>query len=88
MAPGVGHCSGGDGPDTFDVVAPLVKWVEEGIPPSRIEASLVRERTVVRSRPLCAYPNVAVWDGRGDTNTASSFSCADHSTSSEQTAER
>ena len=35
MAPGVGHCSGGDGPDTFHTVAPLVKWVEEGIPPPR-----------------------------------------------------
>lgn len=71
MAPGVGHCSGGDGPDRSHTVAPLVKWVEEGIPPFRIEASLVRERTVVRARPLCAYQSVAVWDGRGDTNTAS-----------------
>ena len=79
MAPGVGHCSGGDGPDRFDVMAPLVKWVEEGIPPSTIEASLVRDETVVRTRPLCAHPSIAVWDGRGDTNAASSFSCVNTS---------
>jgi feruloyl esterase len=75
MAPGVGHCSGGDGPDTFDPVAALVRWVEEGVAPERLEAALVRDGKKVRTRPLCTEGAVAVWDGRGDTNVAASFSC-------------
>lgn len=75
MAPGVGHCSGGDGPDRFDPVAALVRWVEDGVAPDRIEAALVRDGKTVRTRPLCTEGAVAVWDGRGDTNLAASFSC-------------
>ena len=28
-----------------------------------------------RTRPLCAYPQVARYNGTGDINSASSFSC-------------
>jgi len=33
MAPGMGHCAGGEGPNTFDMVARLEAWVEQGKAP-------------------------------------------------------
>jgi feruloyl esterase len=53
----------------------LEHWVEEGIAPNRIIASKVTDGDVVMTRPLCAYPNVAKWDGVGDTDAALSFTC-------------
>src|SRR6185503_12508285 len=38
MAPGMAHCGGGEGPNTFDVVAALEDWVERGKAPDRIIA--------------------------------------------------
>ena len=43
MVPGMGHCEGGDGTDTFDAVAALAAWVERGEAPVRIEASRLRD---------------------------------------------
>jgi hypothetical protein len=76
MAPGVEHCAGGPGPNTFDMFGELVKWVERGSPPDRVIASTVENGQVTRTRPLCAYPKIARYDGRGDPNTATSFDCA------------
>jgi feruloyl esterase len=53
----------------------LVNWVENGEEPDRITASRVEAGVVVRTRPLCAYPYVARYDGTGDTNDESSFAC-------------
>jgi feruloyl esterase len=75
MAPGMGHCAGGEGPDTFDAIAPLQRWVEKGEVPKTIEAALVRDGKVLRTRPLCAFGTTAVWDGRGDPAQAASFAC-------------
>jgi feruloyl esterase len=75
MAPGMGHCSGGEGPDTFDMMAALEQWVEEGRAPDRILATQATRGTVVRSRPLCPYPQVATYRGAGSLDTASSFDC-------------
>ena len=75
MAPGVGHCGGGAGPNQFDMFAALVAWVEDGAAPDRIIATRVESGAVVRTRPLCAYPYVARYDGRGDPNAAASFEC-------------
>jgi feruloyl esterase len=30
----------------------------------------------ILTRPLCPYPQVAVYDGKGDTAQAESFTCA------------
>lgn len=75
MVPGMGHCSGGEGTDVFDKVSPLVAWVERGEVPARIEARRIQGGEVTRRRPLCPWGETAVWDGRGDTNETSSFSC-------------
>jgi feruloyl esterase len=76
MVPGMGHCAGGTGTDTFDKMAPLVEWVENGKPPTRIPASRVVEGKTVRTRPLCPYPQVARWTGSGSTDDAANFVCA------------
>jgi feruloyl esterase len=76
MVPGMGHCAGGEGPNTFDMVSALERWVEEGQPPARIVASHFTAGKVDRTRPLCAYPQVARYKGTGDINQAENFVCA------------
>lgn len=73
--PGMGHCSGGPGTDTFDPMPPLVAWVENRNPPTQIPASHLTAGVVDKTRPLCQYPNVAIYKGSGDTNDAANFSC-------------
>jgi feruloyl esterase len=75
MVPGMGHCGGGEGPNTFDMVSALEQWVEQGRAPDRIVASRVTNGTVERTRPLCPYPQVAVHSGSGSTDEAASFVC-------------
>jgi feruloyl esterase len=75
MVPGMGHCGGGDGTSTFSMVPALEKWVEQGQAPERIEASRVRDGKVDRTRPLCAFPKVAVYNGSGSTDDTANFSC-------------
>lgn len=75
MAPGMGHCQGGEGPDTFDGISALEQWVEKGQAPARIIASQLNHGQVVRTRPLCPYPEVAHYDGKGDPDDAASFIC-------------
>jgi len=75
LIPGMGHCSGGPGPGTFDGLAALDGWVSQGAAPSRIVATHSTNGSVDRSRPLCAYPQVARWKGAGSTDDAASFEC-------------
>lgn len=75
MVPGMGHCRGGEGPDTFDALGALERWVEQGIPPDRLLASRTVDGAAVRTRPLCPYPQVAVYRGTGSIDDAASFSC-------------
>jgi feruloyl esterase len=75
MAPGMAHCGGGEGPNTFDMVSALEQWVEHGVAPDRIVATHATGGVITRSRPLCPYPQVAVYTGTGSTDTASSFVC-------------
>ncbi len=84
MAPGVGHCGGGVGQspqNTFDYVR---NWVENGVAPDTILAAhttTVRNpdgtftTTIDSTRPLCPYPDVAVWTGEGSSNDAANFVC-------------
>jgi feruloyl esterase len=76
MLPGMNHCTGGPGPDTFDKVAAMESWIATGVAPSSIEASHRTSGTVARTRPLCPFGQVARWNGSGSTDAASSFSCA------------
>ena len=76
MAPGMGHCSGGEGPNTFDMLTTLERWVEGGIAPDQIVATITRPTANLdRSRPLCPYPQVAVYSGTGSTDDARNFAC-------------
>jgi pimeloyl-ACP methyl ester carboxylesterase len=75
MAPGMAHCGGGEGPNTFDMVGALERWVEEGKRPDRIIASHAANGVVDRTRPLCPYPQVAVYKGSGSFDEASNFDC-------------
>jgi len=75
MAPGMGHCSGGEGPDTFDMVTALEAWVEASRVPSQVTASKVVGGKVMRTRPLCAYPQTARYTGRGSIDDATNFVC-------------
>jgi feruloyl esterase len=76
MAPGVQHCSGGDGPDSIDTLSAIEKWVEQGVAPDRITASKFVAGKVTRTRPLCAYPQVAKYSGAGSIDDAANFACA------------
>ena len=77
MVPGMGHCSGGPGPDQFDALTPLVQWVEQGTAPTSINASHVTAGTTTYTRPLCPYPQVAQYTGIGDRKSSSNWACTD-----------
>jgi Tannase and feruloyl esterase len=92
MAPGMAHCGGGPGPNAFgaggsgnsnpnyNMYRALEQWVEQDIAPAQIIATKYNnDRTaqgVKMTRPLCAYPNIAKYNGSGDTNDAVNFVCA------------
>ena len=75
MVPGMGHCRGGDGPNQFSPMGALERWRESNIAPSQITAMHVTNGVVDTVRPLCPYPQVAVYKGSGSTNDAANFSC-------------
>jgi feruloyl esterase len=75
MMPGVAHCGGGVGPDRNDAVTAVIDWVEKGKAPDMLLASKVTDGKVVRTRPLCPYPQVARYRGQGSVDDAANFSC-------------
>jgi hypothetical protein len=76
--PGMTHCAGGAATDIFDVLAPLMQWVERGKAPDQIPAHAnATSPWPKRTRPLCAYPAVARYKGSGDIDSADSFACRD-----------
>lgn len=89
MVPGMQHCGGGPGPDSFGqsgvpdgdpqhgLAAALERWVETGTAPAQIIASKVEAGKVVETRLLCSYPQIAKYKGAGSTDNASSFTCED-----------
>ena len=89
MVPGMVHCAGGPGAWQADYTDPIVKWREDGEAPERIvathpgpmaldhldvEATTGQQRSF--TRPLCAYPELAQYDGAGDPDEEASFGCA------------
>jgi len=75
MEPGMGHCSGGEGPNMFNKIGTLDRWVEEGKAPESITASHISEGKVDRTRPLCPYPLTAKYKGSGSVDEAANFVC-------------
>lgn len=73
---GVNHCGGGSGADQFDLLKPMMDWVEKGVEPGTIAASKVANGVTQFTRPLCVYPAFPKYNGTGDVNSASSFTCS------------
>ena len=86
--PGMNHCSGGPATDQFDMLTPLVQWVEQGVAPDAVIATargagnaggvnpdVPASWAPNRSRPLCPWPKVARYNGTGSIESAASFSC-------------
>jgi feruloyl esterase len=91
MVPGMGHCAGGLGPNSFgnagpapvmdadhDIIMALERWVEKGVAPEKIIGTgpVAGDPSKKLTRPLCPYPKTARYNGTGDPNDASSFTCA------------
>jgi len=77
-APGVGHCGGGNGPQPQNLFGALVNWVENGVAPQTILA-----QSGTRTRPLCPYPQTAIYKGTGSTDDAANFVCGGNLESAE-----
>ncbi len=73
LVPGMSHCGGGPSLDHFDMLTAVVNWVEKGTAPDAIIAT--GKAFPGRSRPLCAYPKHAQYNGSGDTQDAKNFRC-------------
>ena len=102
MVPGMAHCRGGPGPNSFggvstivspqnkidaehDVLSALVQWVEKGSAPNYIIAAHLTNDTIDRTRPLCPYPKIARWNGRGSSDDARNFTCEEMASTSSKT---
>ncbi|HEY2527751.1 MAG TPA: tannase/feruloyl esterase family alpha/beta hydrolase [Xanthobacteraceae bacterium] len=85
MAPGMMHCSGGPGPNTFDAVAAVDQWRQKDEAPDSIPAAKYADSAAALAgappgeplvtRPLCAYPRVAHWTGTGSSDKAENYVC-------------
>lgn len=74
---GVGHVTGGNGPDQFDYIGPMIAWVEQGVAPGRLTMTKFDANgNVTATLPDCPYPTVLHYNGSGDINQAVSYSCA------------
>ncbi len=70
MAPGMGHCGGGVGPNQFDAVAIVDEWVTNGSAPKQVIVS-----GATRTRPLCPFPQVPRYKGTGSIDAVANFAC-------------
>ena len=75
MMPGMTHCRGGAGPDSFDRMGVIERWVEKGEAPKQIVAEHLTNGVVDRRRPLCPHPQVAAYVGKGSLDDAANFTC-------------
>ena len=73
LVPGMAHCGGGPSLDHFDMLSAVVDWVEKGAAPDSINAT--GKAFPGRSRPLCAYPEHAQYNGTGNPQDARAFRC-------------
>lgn len=80
MAPGVDHCGGGAGADTFDLLPAMIDWVERDLAPETIIASKIDRASgaTLFTRPLCEYPTYPRYSGAGNANDAANFKCVEN----------
>jgi feruloyl esterase len=76
LVPGMHHCAGGPGPNSFDSLTALEQWAEQGKAPEKLIASHSTDGKVDRTRPLCPEPQVAQYTGSGSVDDAANFRCA------------
>ena len=74
MIPGMGHCGGGSGPSSIDMLGAIDQWVQSGKAPERLVASNPPSQPI-RTRPLCSYPKVARYTGHGSSDEEQYFRC-------------
>ena len=54
----------------------LTNWVENGVPPERVEISSAPTATApAKSRPLCVYPQKPAYTS-GDPKVAANYTCS------------
>ena len=76
MLPGMFHCAGGPAPDRADWLEAIRAWVEDGKAPERlVSLQLDESRRMSRTRPICPYPQIASYRGKGDPDDEASFAC-------------
>ncbi|MDB5975575.1 MAG: carboxylesterase [Nevskia sp.] len=85
LVPGMSHCLAGPGPNAFDMLGSLTQWIEKKTPPADILATKYANDYAqflgfppgdpVRTRPLCPYPKIAHWTGKGSSDQAENFVC-------------
>jgi pimeloyl-ACP methyl ester carboxylesterase len=84
MVPGMMHCGAGSGPTDFDLLDEMDRWIGSDVAPERIVATQYEpiavfgpapDAKIIRTRPLCAWPKVARYNGTGSTDDAVNFRC-------------
>jgi feruloyl esterase len=86
LVPNMGHCGGNAATDRFDMLTPMVNWIENGVAPESAVASGTNFSSTLgtltglpttRSRPLCPYPQTLRYTGTagGDISIASNYTC-------------
>lgn len=74
MIPDFGMCAGMS-QGTFDALGAVQKWREQGIAPDQIKATYSDRGRVYKARPVCPYPQGAIYNGSGETTDAANFHC-------------
>jgi feruloyl esterase len=88
LVPNMGHCGGNASTDRFDMLTPMVNWIENDITPNTVMATGVNFSSTLgtltglpttRSRPLCPYPQTLRYTGpqAGDISAAANYSCVE-----------
>ena len=77
LIPGMHHCKGGVNIDRFDLMTPLINWVEGDVSPQDLVGHRVERGKVTRTRPLCAYPMVSRYRGTGSIDAHENFECVE-----------
>jgi feruloyl esterase len=75
LVPGMQHCSGGPGPDQFDMLAAIEAWVEQCKAPDSILASTRPDSQAPHSLALCPYPQQAHYQRSGAMTDAANWRC-------------
>ena len=70
-----GGVAGGGAGDHLDALTAVINWVEAGKAPDAIVATRIEANKIMRSRPLCPYPQAAHFSGNGSSDDDANFAC-------------